>query len=456
MLTLQPPTARQKEVLYLPGSGHHVVVGSAGCGKTTMALHRALHLGSGQFDFTGRTAVITYNRSLANWMNAALANDAARVDVLTSHEWAWKVLEAAGESHDVYLSDRNELRSLRSKALSKLQRQIRPDLIVEDKPPRFLIDELEWLDAMGVASLDEYLERIRTGRGETPLRKPPRRSIWRLRETYHELRAAKGYEFDLSDIATRVLEMPTAGSANPYAHVVIDEGQDLTPQMLRAIAAATPDSGSITYFGDPTQQIYGRLPSWKSAGLKITKEWRFRWNYRNTQEIAAVADEIARGLDDVELGAKPEQSGPRPDRLRFTSRAEEERIVADLATADAQSGKSVAVLSRTHGPSEAVARSVPSSRRKLSRKTTAFEAGTVYYGTVHAAKGLEFDCVYVVGLGVDAWPDPALIDSTDEESAEEQDRKLLYVAVTRARDRLHLSYTGNPTRILPETSHLYA
>ena len=78
-----------------------------------------------------------------------------------------------------------------------------------------------------------------------------------------------------------------------YRHIVIDEGQDFSPMMLRSLAAAVPSDGSLTFFGDTAQQIYGNKVSWRDAGLHVQKPWHFEENYRNTPEIARLAMAIA-------------------------------------------------------------------------------------------------------------------------------------------------------------------
>ncbi|MEX1028398.1 MAG: UvrD-helicase domain-containing protein [Candidatus Paceibacterota bacterium] len=60
--------------------------------------------------------------------------------------------------------------------------------------------------------------------------------------------------------------------------------------------------------------------------------------------------------------------------------------------------------------------------------------------TVHAAKGLEFDRVFVVGLEQDLFP-----QSREELGEQEEERRLFYVALTRARAKLYLTYAGMRT-----------
>ncbi len=73
-------------------------------------------------------------------------------------------------------------------------------------------------------------------------------------------------------------------------------------------------------------------------------------------------------------------------------------------------------------------------------------------GTMHRAKGLEFKAVAVVGCDYDALPPAHVLreqaDDADRDELIEQERQLLYVAATRARERLLLSHSGKATRFL--------
>ena len=81
-----------------------------------------------------------------------------------------------------------------------------------------------------------------------------------------------------------------------YKHIIVDEGQDLSPIMLKSLVKAIPEDGTFTFFGDVAQQIYGSRLSWREAGLKIAKNkiWYFDRNYRNSKEIAQFAVAISK------------------------------------------------------------------------------------------------------------------------------------------------------------------
>jgi DNA helicase IV len=67
---LPRPVGRQKEVLALPAAGHTVVLGTAGSGKTTLALHRAAYLANPATDHAGRTLLVTFNKCLVAYLQA--------------------------------------------------------------------------------------------------------------------------------------------------------------------------------------------------------------------------------------------------------------------------------------------------------------------------------------------------------------------------------------------------
>ncbi|MBK8254848.1 MAG: hypothetical protein IPK82_19590 [Polyangiaceae bacterium] len=74
-------------------------------------------------------------------------------------------------------------------------------------------------------------------------------------------------------------------------------------------------------------------------------------------------------------------------------------------------------------------------------------------GTMHRAKGLEFKVVVIMGCDADQVPWKYalkdMVDNSDKETFEEQERNLLYVAGTRARERLLFTYSGRPSKFLP-------
>ena len=213
-------------------------------------------------------------------------------------------------------------------------------------------------------------------------------------------------------------ELRTDDGERLYRHVVIDEGQDFSPEMLRSLAMAIPPDGSLTFFGDTAQQIYGHRMSWRSAGLAPPKIWEFKENYRNTKQIAQLALTLAAMPDfpddpDLVEPTAPVADGPLPALVDFSSESEEGKF--------------------------AVARAVEQART----------------GTYHAAKGLEFDTVFLPFLSNERWPHPEDVEHLGDQEAAARDSRLLYVGITRARSTLVLTYSGQVTPLLPPNGSLY-
>jgi len=281
-------------------------------------------------------------------------------------------------------------------------------------------------------------------------------------ETYRAIRAEEGYRFDWHDIATRVSEeLAQDDSPRRYRHIVIDEGQDFSPVMLRSLAAAIPADGSLTFFGDVAQQVYGRRLSWRQAGLEITAPWRFERNYRNSPQIAKVGlaiSEMPYFAEEADMVAPTEfaAEGPMPTLVRCGSNAEEIEFAIEQARAASESA-SVAVLVRRHEDEAPFMRAFKREGRRLHKNMRDWSPDPgVSYGVVHNAKGYEFDTVILVGLSEERWPDPGAIEGEGEADAEASDGRLLYVGVTRARSALIITYAGNRSSLLPSDQGLWA
>ena len=166
---------------------------------------------------------------------------------------------------------------------------------VLDRPIGFIAEEFRWLSQNWISSVDDYLEAENDGREGSRVPRASRPVLFTTYQHHRELRIAAGKPYDWDDLAqTVVSEFASDSSQRFYKHVIIDEGQDFSPVMLQSLAAAIPADGSLTFFGDMAQQIYGHKISWRSAGLNVANVWRFEENYRNSKQIAQLALGIAR------------------------------------------------------------------------------------------------------------------------------------------------------------------
>ena len=458
--SLQKLVARQREVLYLAAKGHTVVLGTAGSGKTTLAIHRAAYLASRAVDHGGATLLLTFNRSLVAYLKG-VSGGIENVDVRNYHKFARGYLKTRGKMGYGWICDPGEKEAMCRQAVRQARNGVPRSPILE-RPIQFIVDEFSWIAQNGIRTVDDYCEEERIGRGGARAARADRPILFRAYEEYLAIRSAQGKRYDWDDVAQTVhAEFAADDGDRHYRHIVVDEGQDFSPMMLRSLAAAIPGHGSLTFFGDMAQQIYGNKLSWRAAGLKIGKVWRFRENHRNTKQVARLAMAIAdtehfRGTSDLVEPTAPTADGPLPVLARLSSREKEIGFVAALAREWARTG-TVAVLFRDRQSERRLAPSLPSSAKRLHGRMSRWSSEPrLYYGTFHSAKGLEFNSVLVPFASTAHLPHPPDVEVYGEDDAASRDAKLLYVAVTRARANLALTYHGAPTALLPRGPGLLA
>lgn len=461
-MALPAPIGVQKEVVALPATGHVVVLGTAGSGKTTMAIHRAAFVSDPMLPNAGRTLLVTFNKTLIRYLDFLVPPELARrVDVRNYHHFARGYLATRGRmGFNWILKDDGERNPLIELAVENTK-QSHGDEPLLNRPLEFFSSEIRWMNQHGIIDRDAYVEAERVGRNNARLTREDRPLMHEVYCEYVTLRRGKGKHFDWDDIAIAVREeLEQDDGERMYKHIVVDEGQDFSPEMIRSLALAIPADGSLTFFGDVAQQIYGRRLSWSDAGLQVSGVWPFKKNYRNSPQIAALGLAIAAMpyyADEPDMVAPDEfaAAGPKPTLVRFTDEAAELAFVAAQAKAAATAGQSVGILVRRHRDERRVARLVRGAQLLGPNMTWRPGAG-ISYGTIYAGKGLEFDTVLLPLLSNAHLPDPTLVEAVGADEAAASDGRLLYVGVTRARQNLILSTSGDLTALLPDDPRLWA
>ena len=460
-MPLPTPVGRQREVLYLSGVGHHAVLGTAGSGKTTLAILRAAYLSDPTTDHGGKTLLITFSRTLVSYLRYLQERALSGVVTENYHKFARGYLASRRRLGYGCICTPEQVSSLVSSAVSEVAKAYKPHSFFRTNTALF-VDEIRWIEQHGIDNVDDYQEVKRVGRSGFRIKKGvPRQIVYEILTKYKELRTRAGKTYDWDDLASAVRqELAIDTSARRYKHVIIDEGQDLSPEALRSLVAAVPADGSVTFFGDVAQQIYGRRLSWRSAGLRVRKAWEFKENYRNTRPISRLALAISEmpyftDVADLVEPTAPTADGPLPALVECSDEDAEIEFVLRQAAAAAKT-RSVAILFRKREYEKLISNRLPAGSVRLHREMKRWIAGVgIRYGTYHSAKGLEFDAVYLPFCGRDRFPDQAEIDSFGEEDAAIEDGRLLYVGVTRAKVQLVLTYSGSPSSLLPTAQDLY-
>jgi superfamily I DNA/RNA helicase len=396
----------------MPGRGHFVVLGTAGSGKTTMAIHRAAYLARQDIAHGGRVLLVTFNKALIAYLRQWQRDDIPGVVFQHYHRFAMGYLQSMGRMGWNWIAKEPARRRLIAQAVDnvRLRSGGEPRALFERRPGWFE-EEIRFIQRYGLGAA-EYQASERFGRGG-PFRREQRPALIAIKDEYERLRIAEGLHYDWEDISGAVVEaLGEDERPRMYRHVVIDEGQDFSPQMLRSLAAAVPADGSLTFFGDMAQQIYGRQFSWRQAGLSVQAVVRFRRNYRNTPEIARLGLAVAAmpyfaDVPDMVLPDRFEPSGPLPSLVQCGSYREELELTIERAREAALTG-TVGVLMRRREDLPAFVRAFRRGQLLNGDMPTYDPRPGISYGTVHAAKGFEFDTVILFGLWGNYWPEPVV------------------------------------------------
>ena len=443
----------QRQLVEKEYDGPVRISGSAGTGKTIVALHRAVHLA--RTNPESRVLLATFTVTLANALKTMLRR-------LVDHE------PRLAERIDVYALDELGLRLFRMHggAGMELIKDDAIDGLLEDAArqvpdhrfgARFL--QAEWkqvVDAWQIHTWEGYRDVPRLGR-RTRLSEAQRAILWSIFKIVRDaLKASNrmtraGMFAGLADI---MHELKTT----PYDYAVIDEAQDIgIPELRFFVAMAKNRPDALFFTGDIGQRIFQQPFSWKTLGVDLRgRSHTLRINYRTSKQIRQQADRLldaevrdADGIVDVRKNAISVFGGPAPVIRGCGSPAEErDSIVTWLA---GLAGEGVR-------PQEIgiFVRSATELQRARDVITTAGlpavcldEAvgsitDSVTIATMHLAKGLEFRAVVVMACDDTVLPSPERIkavgDIGDLPEVYDSERTLLYVACTRARE--HLMITG--------------
>ena len=424
------------------------VSGSAGTGKTIVALHRAAYLARTHPD--ARVLLTTFSDTLASALNTKLKR-------LLGNE------PRLAERIDVHSLDAIGLRLYKAHIgqATIASREIVRELLKESASAvgghkfglHFLLTEWEQVvDAWQLESWDAYRDVARLGR-KTRLPEAQRVVLWSI---FERVRAGL-LERKLLTHAQLFTTLAAALSTNKnvvFDFVVVDEAQDISVAHLRFFAALGDSRPNALFFaGDLGQRIFQQPFSWKGIGVDIRGRSRtLRVNYRTSHQIRTQADRlldpVVTDVDDNSENRSDTVSvfnGPPPVIRTFKDESEEIKAIGNWVVEQAKAGvlphefgvfvRSVAQLKRAQAAVKAAGLSF-----KILDEHVETLSGHVSISTMHLAKGLEFRAVVVMACDDEVIPLQERIetvgDDADLQEVYDTERHLLYVACTRARDHL--------------------
>lgn len=438
----------QRTVVEKDYKGPARVSGSAGTGKSIVALHRAVYLARRHPD--ARVLLTTFSDTLANALRSKLRRLishqpglAERLEVQTLNAIAERLYRAQGQPQHIITREQ-----IHQQLLAVIQNH--PALKLT---PRFLFGEWEEVvDAWQLHTWEDYRNVKRLGR-KTRLSEPQRRSVWEVLAQLKSTLSEHGW-ITPAQMVTQVAEIITTRRNSPFDFVVVDEAQDLSVAQLRLLTALDGERPNALFFaGDLGQRIFQTPFSWKALGVDVRgRSQTLRINYRTSHQIRRQADRLLGSqVADVDGNREDRRgtisvfNGPEPDiracndsdhEIEAVSAWISERIRAGIAPHEI--GLFVRSSTQIERATQAVRRSGVAFKLLDDQMDT--HTGRLAVSTMHLAKGLEFRAVVVMACDDEVIPLQArmasVADDADLQNVYDTERYLLYVACTRARDYL--------------------
>lgn len=453
----------QRQIVERDYAGPARVAGSAGTGKTIVAVHRAAHLARTHPD--ARVLLTTFSDPLASALHTRLRR-------LIGDE------PRLGERIDVHSLDALGLRLHRARvgpvevASPEIVRQAITEAAASvgghKFTPPFLVSEWdEVVDAWQLDSWEAYRDVARLGR-KTRLPEARRAVLWSI---FERVRGAlsERHVATYAELFTRLARSLAASQENqPFDFAIVDEAQDLSVAQLRFLAALGGSRPNALFFaGDLGQRIFQQPFSWKSLGVDVRGRSRtLRVNYRTSHQIRTQADRLLEptvadidGNEEYRGDAISAFNGPAPTILVRESEADESAAVADWLqqrTRDGVQPHEIGVFVRSDAQLDRARAAIERARLpvRLLDERVQTATGSVSLGTMHLAKGLEFRAVAVMACDDEVVPLQARIESVGDDAdlkeVYDTERHLLYVACTRARDHLLVTAVAPASEFLDD------
>jgi superfamily I DNA/RNA helicase len=438
----------QRKLVEAHARGPVRVLGSAGTGKTVVAMHRAAWLARNVCGQGQKILFTTFTKNLAadiasNLKKICSREEWDRIEVVNLDAWVRRFLEKQGFPLKLtYQTSDSE--DLWAKA-------------VQSTPTSFSSEFLrtEWdnvIQANSIETCEDYVVVPRVGRTQR-LSRQQRTQLWPVFDEYRALLTEHGlsepadaYRAAYKLIAERQIPFP-------YRTAVVDESQDFGNQAFILLRAIVPrDENDLFVVGDAHQRLYGHQVVLSRCGIDIRGRGRkLRINYRTTEELKNWATGLLKGMsfDDLDAGIDAEEGV-----LSLTHG--EPPIVQTLkgkaAIGEAISAHVKLLLEREEAKPETICVVAPTHweladyKKYLEQVSPAMHeiepgepedsaAQGLRLATIHRVKGLEFDHVILAGR-FDLAPNSYGSDALKE-------RVRLYVAATRPRCSLYVCRLGS-------------
>jgi superfamily I DNA/RNA helicase len=475
MLFIHPD---QEKIAQAKFDGSAKLTGVSGSGKTCVVVHRATELATRYPN--EKILILTLNRPLAGLINELVGwyappEISERIRTLAFFELCKELISHFEPEKEKYLNDITSTTKEHhfSEHIDEIWRQFyRCELNLRDaevlqavhdsllareiSPEKYLREEFDWIRSAipFQEQAKRYLDIPRKGRSQN-LSKDFRQSVldglskWRVQMTNVGAIDHLGIAEWLSKHKDRITP--------EYRCVLVDESQDFgTVELDLVRRLVSPGSDDIFLAGDAAQHVTWKHQSLTEAGITVpgARSRTMHKNYRNSKEILKAAhfvltENISEEMLDNENFEvlDPEyaqRSGNEP--FLFSANTPEEEISSAIAylekeiDADLERKGCLAICGYSLFEIEDYGKrlGIP-----VLDRSTSIESNKIFLSDLEQTKGFEFDIVCIVNINKRVIPNPQL-----PEQEHFRDLARLYVAMTRAKTELVLSYSGDQSRFL--------
>ena len=449
MIFLHPS---QQQLVEREYNGPARVAGSAGTGKTVVALHRAAHLA--RHNRESRVLLTTFSGALANALRTKLRRLLHHEPRLGENIEVYSLNAIARRLYKLRFGEPNIASDL---VLDSLLADVATEIEGHKFSQHFLRTEWEEVvDAWQLETWEDYRDVLRLGR-KTRLPEARRAVLWSIFDRVRARLNEQGL-ITYAGMFRKLADQFVEDKNPPFNFAVVDEAQDVNVAQLRFLAAlGAGQPNSLFFAGDLGQRIFQQPFSWKSLGVDVRgRSHILRINYRTSHQIRTQADQLlglelsdVDGITEERVGTVSIFNGPLPAIRLLDSQADEAQAVGAWLLERLGEGvrpDEIAVFVRSDAELDRARVAIEQaglSFKVLDEKVETI-TGYVTISTMHLAKGLEFRVVVVMACDDEIIPLQERIetvtDDTDLQEVYNTERHLLYVACTRARD--HLLITG--------------
>lgn len=483
----------QRRIVELEPAGPMLVKGVAGSGKTTVAIRRINFLKDHYcHEEDDRILLVTYNKTLLQYIKhqytrmvdddqlsaEQLFSSDTEVEIVTIDSLMYKEFGRYQRrlGTKLELASPEQMHKIMIQAIHFVKKS-NPDIkLLSPKYSKFLLEEVDWILSCSITEVETYQSIDRIGRasgdGGTPQKlmknSPLRAAIFQVFRYFRALLEKEGLT-TYKQMNAYALEEISRKRTQSYTHIIIDESQDLTRVQLQFLKELYQEKAhsSLMFVADNTQSIYSL--SWLGKGRPYTtigydmsgKSRTLSKNYRTTTEISTAAfhlieadESIRTNVDFVKPALIDRHGHPPIYRFFLTPQQQLKFLINEITMLRNDYALSeICVVARGNRYIESMAQGleqagIPSGI--LQRNEPDFDSDQVKLVTMHSIKGLEFKVIFLIDLNSGLIPQERYADAEDQKTVDSDERKLLYVGMTRANELLYMSSVKKPSKFIKE------